>query len=236
MWDLVLCVVAGFLFVLVALQIFYIRATLATYEKEKYKILNAGSSTLPGSINNTLKVYGLNIHKRHTTLVNDTTQFTAGFVVEIPDSMYISCAGVPTAKDVVFRRGTWLALNRNDGCNNLLQDVLSKRTRYIIIDNVLYVVHFDRELVEKLRASLDSNENFDRMLLADQEFLYVTKVDNSFDFAEPADSTRCVASSSIHLFRLQPSSTASLTNLITQVQSATGSTLPVVVVGFSTTA
>lgn len=230
MWDIVLVVCAVLLFILVVLQIIYIRSALATYEKEKYKILNGGNTTL-GSVNNTLKVYGLDIHKKHTTLINDATRFTPGFDIAIPDNLYVYCSGIPMSKDVLFKRGTWLVLNRNEGSNNLIQDVLSKRTRYIIIDNVMHVIHFDRELVEKLRESLDTNSYVDKTLLSDQEFIYITKVDNTFDFADSMDSARCTPLSSMRVFKLQPSSSSS--DIITQIHFASAD-LPLVIVGFST--
>lgn len=233
MWDIVLAAVAVLLFILVVLQIVYIRGALATYDEEKYKILNGGNTTL-GSINNTLKVYGLDIHKTHTALVNDAARFTPGFNIAIPDNLYVNCSGVPTSKDVLFKRGTWLVLKRNEGSNNLIQDVLSKRTRYILLDNVMHVIHFDKELVEKMRASLDGNAHVDKAALSDQEFVLLTKVDATFEFADPMDSARCVPLSSMRVFRLQPPSPPSPTGILSHVHSA-ASDLPLVIVGFSTT-
>ena len=229
MWDIVLTVSAIVFFVLIALQIIYIRSSLATYQKDKYNILSSGNTNVIGSVNNTIKVYGLDVHKNHTTIVNDTTKFNN---IAIPDNLYVLCGDIPMSKDVTFNKGVWLVLNRNEGCNNLLQDVLSKRTRYILIDNIIYVVHFDREHVETLRMNLDENQYVDKAQLSDQEFIYITKIENSFDFVDPANSKECTPISSMRVFKLG-TSTPSTTGILDQVKLM-GSDLQLVIVGFIT--
>ena len=235
MWEIVLSIFAIVLFILVTLQIVFIRSTLATYAKEKYKILNNDMNI--ESITNTVKAYGLNINKKHTLYINDISLLKTDLKTAIPDNLYVNCGDEPVAKDVYFTGGKWLALYRNQGCNNLLQDILSKRTRYIVINNVIYIVHFDNEIVVKIRENMeaDTSNSVDQVILQDQEFVYVTKLDNTFEFVDINDSAICTKTSSINFFKISPSPSTTTTTktIIDDVTSSTTSDIPLVVIGFS---
>lgn len=227
-WGIVLTVI---LFIMIVLQITYIRAKLAYYDEEKYKILS-GLEDKPKSATNTVKAYGLSVDKRVTGLMNDAARFDPGFDLTISDNLYVNCNDEPKSKDVYFRGGSWVALRRNDGCSNLVQDVLTKQTRYVVIDNVVYIAHFDPELNNKLRDSLAKFIN--HSLLTELELVHLVDTrSQDVEFVDP-DSKCDVATAAFKVFRLHPPSPPAAGNLLSQIQAQEGDGVQLIVIGFST--
>jgi hypothetical protein len=234
MIDIVLAVVAICLFIAILLQIIYIRATFHTYDKEKYRIW--GSATAPdtgGDASNSVKVYSLVVHPKHTKIANDVALLNPSLGIDIPDNIYVMCDGVPTSKDVRFSRGHWLAMNRNQGSNNILQDLISGRVRYLLLDNTVFVAHFQKDAVSNLREALGQNANVDKPVLQDQEFVLLTELDNSFVFANLKDSATCAEVSGMNVFKLHPSSGSSPQDIMRYIETSPAD-VPVVILGFST--
>ena len=224
---------ATVLFVAVVVQIIYVRAMLATYEKEKVKYLSSAWTTEAGR-GNTLKVYGLRVSRKHTIAAKDVAKLSEGGAMSatLNGSMYVLCGGSPAAKDVVFKDGFWLVVERNTGASNLINDVLTGRTRYMLVDNALYVVAFDRESSESAKAAMRSSTGVDRGALEEQELLYVARADGAFSFRNAMDALTCSTTSYMRVFKLS-SGTASASGLLAQVESA-GGDLPLIAAGFST--
>jgi hypothetical protein len=99
-----------------------------------------------------------------------------------------------------------LVVKRNPGSYNLISDILDKDVKYIIIDSIIYIVHYDKEICEKLRLSTQNKTNVDISTFNNEEILILFQLNFSFNFANVVDTNNCNKLSPIVFFnnKLKP--------------------------------
>lgn len=235
-WTIVLVVLGVFFLLCIVLQIVYIRTSLATFDKDKYTILNNNSLACNNNANNSIKVYGLDIHKNHTIVVNDVfkARKDSELSLSIPDNVYVFCGKAPISKEIRYTDGLWLIVKKNEGCSNLLHDTVTKQTKYIVVDNMTYTIHFDRELKEKMLSALSGNPGIDWPIFDDQEMFVLTKLSQSFRVVDTGmnDGDTCSLNSGMNVFKLYGSNNTK--DVIETIRETTSSSIALIIIGFST--
>lgn len=231
MIDVILIVVIVVLLMLVILQIIYIRTMFHKYDKEKYKLVNGITSPVNGD-KNVVKTYGLNINKVDTELFNNIMATSSKTQTSIPGYAYVFCNNTPAYRNVLYNSFTLLVLNKNEGAQNLAEDVIAGRTRYIIIDNVAYNLGADREFVDKLYDAL-AEAGHDLQTRYDKVVIVLATLDKSFEFPDVNDMNECTKTSPTNIFKLQKTASTNTTALLDAIKKSDND-ISLIALGFTT--
>jgi hypothetical protein len=199
MWDIILAIVIFVFIAGIIMQIVYIRVNLSHYAKEN--AVNIIPKQEGDTSKNTLKTYGLNIHAKHTLTLEEMHKLDP-IPLSIPDISIVVCNTGIASKSIVYNKYKMMVVDKNTGCHNLILDILAQRTRYIVYDSGIYLVHYDSHISEKTKTKMMANNYVDNKLLESQEIIIVVKLNDSFEFKEIEDTRSCYPVSMVSFFDL----------------------------------
>lgn len=219
--NIILAIVVGVLFILIVLQIIYIRATFATYDKEKYRMIQPASVE---TNRNTLKAYALVVNVAGTSVVNEQCNALRPKVVA---NTYLICGGKPSTQDIEYTSGLWLVLEKNTSSTTLISDIVSQRTTYVMIDNIVCIATYDMDKIDEVKQRIELSN------VQDKDFVFLSTLDDQ-------TSTSCEAVGMMQAFRVvqnsQPLNNMRDIERINVIFTRNIQNLPIILLGFTTIA
>jgi len=138
--TLVLVIVFG------VLQVLWIRNKLTSIQKASYnhELDTRRLVSQDVDIQNRLQVYGLVLNCKATSVLN-TILFESIKPFAIPKIVNIPhvCGSVMKSLNVNVQKVGFLAVKTNEGADQLAQDIVSQKTRYIVINGQLLLIDYD---------------------------------------------------------------------------------------------
>lgn len=233
MWDIILAIVVFVFVAAIIMQIIYIRVNLSHYAKEN--AVNVIPKPTDGSYKNLIKTYGIKTNVRHTMLIKEINK-TDPTPLSVADIAVVACNQGISSKDVIYNEYTAVVIDKNNGCHNLIQDILTQNTKYILSASNIFLVHFSSDISEKLKNKLYANTHTNNRLLESQEIIIIIKLSHSFDFKEIDDGRTCSRISVVNFFDMfvnyKPEDSLSSYGNITDIDSSYY--IPNIILGFST--
>lgn len=188
MWELILILLTLVFISAIIIQIVYIRVNLSHYKKEN------AVSLMPledkSGTKNIIRSYGLVLNLQYTGLLKKIIKMNH-ITVSVPDNTLAICNKNIESKNIVYTNFMAFVLEKNAGCYNLVNDILSGKTKYLLDEAGMLIVHFDNELTEKMKDSMRGNRQVDNNRLNAQEIIICLPLDNSYAFKEREDAASC---------------------------------------------
>lgn len=232
MWDIILAIVIFIFIAATIMQIIYIRVNLAHYSKEN--AVNLIPRQADDSSKNTIRTYGLNVHMRHSLVIEEIHKINLT-PLSLPDITIVICGTDIVSRNITYTTYEVVLVEKNTGCYKLVQDILTHKTRYLLLNSSVHLVHYDNDISEKIKTKLMGNTYVDNALLQSQEVLITVKLDNSFVFKEIEDTRTCHPISLVNFFDFINVAALSGGEEAMDLNSFSNTMyLPYIVLGFST--
>ena len=197
MWDIILAIVIFIFIAATIMQIIYIRVNLSHYSKENS--VNLIPRQVDDNSKNTIRTYGLNVHQRHSNVIEEIHKIDPT-PISIPDINIVVCGTDIVSRSIIYNTCEFMIVDKNTGCYNLIQDILTHKTRYILFNSFVHLIHYDADISERIKTKLMGNNYVDNELLQSQEILISVKLNNSFVFKEIEDTRTCRPISLVNFF------------------------------------